>query len=208
MSVHIESVLQENRDFSPPEAFARRAAISGMDQYRALCEQAEADHAGFWARLAREHVLWRKPFSRSLDASQAPFFKWFEDGELNVSYNCLDRHLGTPVENKTAILFEADDGSVTQVTYRDLYHQVCRFANGLKALGARKGDRAIIYMPMSVEGIVAMQACARLGVIHSVVFGGFSAKSLQERIQDAGASWVICADEQVRGGKRDRKSTR
>ncbi len=202
MSVHIESVLQENRIFPPPESFARRAAISGMDQYRALCEQAEADHAGFWARLAREHVLWKKPFSRSLDASQAPFFKWFEDGELNVSYNCLDRHLGTPVENKAAILFEADDGSVTQVTYRDLYHQVCRFANGLKALGARKGDRAIIYMPMSVEGIVAMQACARLGVIHSVVFGGFSAKSLQERIQDAGASWVICADEQVRGGKR------
>jgi acetyl-CoA synthetase len=197
----IETVMQETRVFPPPEAFMRQATISGMAQYEALCEEAERDHAGFWARLAREHVLWHKPFTRSLDDSGAPFYKWFEDGELNVSYNCLDRHLGTPVEHKVAIRFEADDGTVTPVTYRELYHQVCRFANGLKALGYRKGDRAIIYMPMSVEGIVAMQACARLGLIHSVVFGGFSAKSLQERIQDAGASLVICADEQVRGGK-------
>ena len=201
MAGQIETVMQETRVFPPPEAFMRQATISGMAQYEALCEEAERDHAGFWARLAREHVLWHKPFTRSLDDSSAPFFKWFEDGELNVSYNCLDRHLGTPVEHKVAIRFEADDGTVTPVTYRELYHQVCRFANGLKALGYRKGDRAIIYMPMSVEGIVAMQACARLGLIHSVVFGGFSAKSLQERIQDAGASLVICADEQVRGGK-------
>jgi acetyl-CoA synthetase len=197
----IETVMQETRVFQPPEAFMQKATIAGMDQYNALCAEAERDYAGFWARLAREQVLWHKPFTRSLDDSQAPFFKWFEDGELNVSYNCLDRHLGTPVEHKTAILFEADDGSSKAVTYRELYHQVCRFANGLKALGYRKGDRAIIYMPMSVEGIVAMQACARLGLIHSVVFGGFSAKSLQERIQDAGATLVICADEQVRGGK-------
>ncbi len=201
MAGQIETVMQETRVFPPPEAFMRQATISGMAQYEALCEEAERDHAGFWARLAREHVLWHKPFTRSLDDSGAPFYKWFEDGELNVSYNCLDRHLGTPVEHKVAIRFEADDGTVTPVTYRELYHQVCRFANGLKALGYRKGDRAIIYMPMSVEGIVAMQACARLGLIHSVVFGGFSAKSLQERIQDAGASLVICADEQVRGGK-------
>jgi acetyl-CoA synthetase len=201
VSAHIESVLQENRIFHPPESMVRTATIAGMEQYRALCDQAEADHAGFWGRLAKEQVIWHKPFTRSLDESGAPFYKWFEDGELNVSYNCLDRHLGTPVEHKTALIFEADDGSVSQVTYRDLYHRVCRFANGLKALGARTGDRVVIYMPMSVEGIVAMQACARLGLIHSVVFGGFSAKSLQERIQDASASWVICADEQVRGGK-------
>jgi acetyl-CoA synthetase len=201
VSAHIESVLQENRIFHPPESMVRTATIAGMEQYRALCDQAEADHAGFWGRLAKEQVIWHKPFTRSLDESGAPFYKWFEDGELNVSYNCLDRHLGTPVEHKTALIFEADDGSVSQVTYRDLYHRVCRFANGLKALGARTGDRVVIYMPMSVEGIVAMQACARLGLIHSVVFGGFSAKSLQERIQDASARWVICADEQVRGGK-------
>ncbi len=201
MAAQIESVLQESRVFPPPEALARQATISGMAQYEALCAEAERDYEGFWARLAREHLLWHKPFTRSLNASDAPFFKWFEDGELNVSYNCLDRHLGTPVENKAALIFEADDGTVTTVTYRELYHRVCRFANGLKALGFGKGERAIIYMPMSIEGVVAMQACARLGIVHSVVFGGFSAKSLQERIQDAGATLVITADAQVRGGK-------
>ncbi|MBN9425410.1 MAG: acetate--CoA ligase [Burkholderiales bacterium] len=202
MSAQIESVLQEARLFPPPDAFRRQATVSGIEQYEALCAEAEQDHAGFWARRAREHLSWHKPFTRSLDDSKPPFFKWFEDGELNVSYNCLDRHLGTPVEHKTAIVFEADDGAVTKVTYRELYQRVCRFANGLKALGYKRGERAIIYLPMSIEGVVAMQACARLGIIHSVVFGGFSAKSLQERIQDAGATLVITADEQLRGGRR------
>ncbi|TXL62452.1 acetate--CoA ligase [Zeimonas arvi] len=201
MSAQIESVLQEGRLFPPPKGFVSKAAIAGMDQYQALCAEAEKDHAGFWARLAREHLVWHKPFSRALDDSNAPFFKWFDDGELNVSWNCLDRHLGTPVENKTAIVFEADDGKVSKVTYRELHERVCRFANGLRALGFQKGERAIVYMPMSVEGVVAMQACARLGIIHSVVFGGFSAKSIHERIIDAGATLVITADEQVRGGK-------
>jgi acetyl-CoA synthetase len=172
-----------------------------MAQYQALCAEAERDHAGFWARLAREQIQWHKPFTRTLDDSDAPFFKWFEDGELNVSYNCLDRHLGTPVENKTAIIFEADDGTVTSITYKALHKRVCQFANGLKSLGYKKGERAIIYMPMSIEAVVAMQACARLGLTHSVVFGGFSAKSLQERIVDAGATLVIAADGQYRGGK-------
>ncbi len=122
MAGEIESVLEETRVFAPPEAFVRQATIAGMDQYTALCAEAARDHAGFWARLAREQVLWHKPFTRALDESNAPFFKWFDDGELNVSYNCLDRHLGTPVEHKTAILFEADDGTSTAVTYRDLYH--------------------------------------------------------------------------------------
>ena len=201
MSAQIESVLQEGRLFPPPEGFVSKAAIAGMDQYQALCAEAEKDHAGFWARLAREHLVWHKPFSRALDDSNAPFFKWFDDGELNVSWNCLDRHLGTPVENKTAIVFETDDGKVSKVTYRELHERVCRFANGLRALGYKKGERAIVYMPMSIEGVVAMQACARLGIIHSVVFGGFSAKSIHERIIDAGATLVITADEQVRGGK-------
>jgi acetyl-CoA synthetase len=201
MSAQIDSVLNEGRLFPPPEAFVRQATIAGMDQYQALCAEAEKDHAGFWARQAREHVVWKKPFTRVLDDSNAPFFKWFDDGELNVSYNCLDRHLGTPVEHKTAIRFESDDGTLTEVTYRELYERVCRFANGLKAMGFGKGERAIVYMPMSVEGVVAMQACARLGIIHSVVFGGFSAKSIHERIIDAGATLVITADEQVRGGK-------
>ena len=146
-------------------------------------------------------MAWHKPFGKVLDESNAPFYKWFEDGQLNVSYNCLDRNLENGNANKIAIIFEADDGAVTRVTYQDLYHRVCRFANALKSLGIKKGDRVIIYMPMSIEGVVAMQACARIGATHSVVFGGFSAKSLQERIIDAGAVAVITADEQARGGK-------
>jgi acetyl-CoA synthetase len=201
MTADNESARAENRQFPPPASFAEHATIAGVDQYRALCDEAERDHAGFWARLAREQLLWSKPFTRSLDESQAPFYRWFDDGELNVSYNCLDRHLGTPVENKTAIIFEADDGSVVRITYRELHQRVCRFANGLRSLGYQKGERAIIYMPMSIEAVVAMQACARLGLTHSVVFGGFSAKSLQERIVDVGASLVIAADGQFRGGK-------
>ena len=136
-----------------------------------------------------------------LDDSDAPFYKWFEDGETNVSYNCLDRNLSNGNAEKVAIIFEADDGKVTKVTYQELYRQVCRLANGLKALGIKKSDRVIIYMPMSIEVVVAMQACARIGAIHSVVFGGFSAKSIQDRIIDAGACAVICADEGMRGGK-------
>ncbi|SPD47336.1 acetate--CoA ligase [Cupriavidus neocaledonicus] len=197
----IESVMQEHRVFNPPEAFASQAAIPSMDAYRALCDEAERDYEGFWARYARELLHWNKPFTRVLDESNAPFYKWFEDGELNASYNCLDRNLQNGNANKVAIVFEADDGTVTRVTYRELHAKVCRFANGLKSLGIKKGERVVIYMPMSVEGVVAMQACARLGATHSVVFGGFSAKSLQERLVDVGAVALITADEQMRGGK-------
>jgi acetyl-CoA synthetase len=196
----VESVLNENRVFPPPEEFVKRARVSGMESYQALCAEAERDYTGFWARLAREHLLWHKPFSQVLDDSNPPFFRWFADGLLNASYNCLDRHLDTQPD-KTAILFEADGGAVTRVSYRDLYHRVCRFANGLKSLGVKLGDRVVIYMPMSVEAVVAMQACARIGAIHSVVFGGFSSKSLHERIQDAGAVAVVTADGGMRGGK-------
>ena len=196
----IESVLHENRVFPPSESFVKQANISGMDAYRKLCAEAEKDFEGFWGRLAREHVLWHKPFSKVLDESEAPFFKWFEDGELNVSYNCLDRHLKTQPD-KIALIFEADDGKVTRITYKELHRRVCMMANGLKSLGIKKGDRVIVYMPMSIEVVVAMQACARIGAIHSVVFGGFSAKSLQERIIDAGAVSVLTADGQFRGGR-------
>ncbi|CAJ0821619.1 acetate--CoA ligase [Ralstonia flaminis] len=197
----IESVLHEVRVFDPPESFVKQANIAGMDAYRAMCAEAEHDYEGFWARLAHEHLLWHKPFTKVLDESNAPFYKWFEDGEINASYNCLERNLENGNADKVAIVFETDDGKVTRVTYRELYVRVCRFANGLKALGIKKGDRVVIYMPMSVEGIVAMQACARIGATHSVVFGGFSAKSLQERIVDVGAVALITADEQMRGGK-------
>src|SRR5512134_1730964 len=197
----IQSVLQENRIFPPAADFIKQANVSGMAAYQALCDEAERDFTGFWGRLARENLDWSKPFTQVLDESSAPFYKWFADGELNASYNCLDRNLANGNAEKVAIIFEADDGTVTKVTYRELYHRVCRLANGLKSLGIRKGDRVLVYMPMSIEGVVAMQACARIGATHSVVFGGFSAKSLQERIIDAGAVAVITADEQARGGK-------
>ena len=197
----IESLKQESRIFAPPAEMVKDAAISGMDAYRALCVEAERDYEGFWARLARENLAWQTPFTKTLDESEAPFYKWFSDGKLNVSYNCLDRNLENGNADKTAIIFEADGGEVTRLTYRELHGRVCQFANGLKSLGIAKGDRVVIYMPMSVEGVVAMQACARIGATHSVVFGGFSAKSLQERIIDAGAVAVVTADEQVRGGK-------
>ena len=171
-----------------------------MAAYDALCAEAERDFTGFWARLAREHLLWQRPFTQILDESNAPFFQWFADGRINASYNCLDRHLQTQPE-KTAIIFEADDGQLTKINYRDLYTRVCEMANGLKSRGVNKGDRVLIYMPMSIEAVVAMQACARIGAIHSVVFGGFSAKSVQERIIDAGAVAVLTADEQMRGGR-------
>ena len=196
----IESVSQETRVFEPSPEFVAQANVKKADFDR-LNASAAADYPGYWAKLARENVLWHKPFTKVLDESNAPFYKWFEDGELNVSYNCLERNLQNGNAGKVAIIFEADDGKVTKVTYQDLYHRVCRLANGLKSLGVKKGERVIVYMPMSIEGVVAMQACARIGATHSVVFGGFSAKSLQERIIDAGAVAVITADTQVRGGK-------
>ena len=197
----IESVLVENRVFPPSAETVKAARISGMDAYGALCAEAEKDFEGFWARLARDNVVWSKPFTRTLDESNAPFYKWFDDGELNASTNCLDKHMGTPVESKTAVIFESDDGTVTKTSYRELLTRVSQFANALKADGIRKGDRVLIYMPMTLEGVIAMQACARIGATHSVVFGGFSAKALQERIIDAGAVAVITANYQMRGGK-------
>ena len=197
----MEPLMNESRVFNPPTDFVKNAAISGMDAYNKLCAEAEKDYEGFWARLAKEHVYWKQPFTKTLDESKAPFYKWFEDGTTNASYNCLDRNLEIGNANKTAIIFESDDGKETKVTYQELHDRVCQLANALRKRGIKKGDRVIIYMPMSVEGVMAMQACARIGATHSVVSGGFSAKSLQERIIDAGAVAVITADEQMRGGK-------
>src|SRR5690349_20928646 len=197
----IESVLVENRVFPPDERASKRARIASMAAYDALCKEAADDFDGFWARQAKANVTWTKPFTKTLDESQAPFYKWFEDGELNASANSLDKHIGTPVENKTAIIWEADDGAVVQVTYKELLTRVSQFANALKAQGIHKGDRVVVYMPMCIEAVVAMQACARIGATHSVVFGGFSAKALNERIIDAGAVAVVTANFQMRGGK-------
>ncbi|MGF6999613.1 acetyl-CoA synthetase [Paraburkholderia sp. GAS32] len=197
----IESVLQERRVFPPSAEAAAGASISGMDAYRALVAEAERDYEGFWGRLARETLSWNTPFSKVLDESKAPFYTWFEDGQLNASYNSIDRHVEAGNGERVAIIFEADDGTVTNVTYQDLLQRVSRFANALKKRGVKKGDRVVIYMPMSIEGVVAMQACARIGATHSVVFGGFSSKSLNERLVDVGAVALVTSDEQMRGGK-------
>jgi acetyl-CoA synthetase len=202
MSTAVESVLVENRVFKPSAAFSKKARIESMARYNAMNAAFEKDFEGTWARLARENIQWTKPFTKVLNAKQKPFYKWFEDGQLNASANCLDKHIGTATENKTAIIFEADDGTVTKVTYKELLAKVSRFANALKAQGIKKGDRVIVYMPMTIEGVVAMQACARIGATHSVVFGGFSAKSLNERIIDAGAVGVITVHPQTLSGKK------
>jgi acetyl-CoA synthetase len=197
----MEPLKQENRVFHPPEDFVKSAAIPGMDAYNKLCDEANKDYDAFWGRLAKENIHWKKPFTQVLDESKAPFYKWFEDGTTNASYNCLDRQIENGLGNKTALIFEADDGSVTNVTYQELLERVNKFANALRKMGIKSGDSVIIYMAMTIEGIVAMQACARIGAIHSVVFGGFSAQALRDRIIDVGAVAVITADGQFRGGK-------
>jgi acetyl-CoA synthetase len=200
MTENIESVLQEERLFNPSDDFAAQAVIGNKEQLDALRQEAEQDHEGFWGRLAREEIDWQRPFTEILDSSKAPHYRWFHDGDLNVSYNCLDRHLDSRGD-KTAIVFEGEQGDTRHISYRELHQHVCRFANGLKAQGIGNGDRVVIYMPMVPEAVIAMQACARIGAIHSVVFGGFSAESLKDRIEDAGAKAVITADGGHRGGK-------
>ena len=197
----IESVLKEERLFPPSEAFARAANVSGRAGYDALVAEANDDRMGFWQKRAEAEIQWMKPFSTVYDGTAAPHHKWFADGTLNISANCLDRHLAARAE-QPAILFESDEGNSETITYADLHQRVCKFANALKSLGVGRGDRVIVYMPMRAEAVVAMQACARIGAVHSVVFGGFSAKSLEDRIKDAGAKAVITADQSVRGGKK------
>ena len=196
----IESINTEDRIFNPSEEIIKNANISGMDNYRSILKKFEKDYQGTWAELAKELLIWNKPFTKILNDKNPPFYKWFEDGKLNASFNCLDRHIHTQ-PNKSAIIFEADDGKVTSISYLELYERVCKFANGLKTFNLSLGDRVIIYLPMGIEAIVAMQACARIGLTHSVIFGGFSAKSIQERIEDTKAKLVITADGQFRGGK-------
>ena len=195
---NIESALQEVRTFAPPEGFVARTRVDSA-VLESLRREASADHLGFWARMAREQLHWARSFTVVLDESDAPNYRWFTDGQLNVSYNCLDAHLAQRAD-KVAILFEGEQGDVRRLTYRELHAEVCRFANALVALGVTAGDRVVIYLPMVPEAVVAMHACARIGAIHSVVFGGFAYHSLRERIEDAGAKVVITADGGHRGG--------
>ncbi|MFP4295911.1 MAG: acetate--CoA ligase [Halothiobacillaceae bacterium] len=197
---NLESVLHEDRQFPPNEQFAARARIGSRAAYDALCAEAEQDYEGYWARLARAEITWETPFTEVLDDSDAPHYRWFADGRLNVTVNCIDRHLDARGD-KVAFIAELDDGAVRKITYRELSGQVNRLANGLKELGINKGDRVVIYMPMLVEAAVAMLACARIGAIHSVVFGGFSAEALRDRVLDTGARLIITADGGMRGGR-------
>ncbi|MGB6310382.1 MAG: acetate--CoA ligase [Steroidobacteraceae bacterium] len=194
----IQSVLQEERVF-PPSAQFRKAATLKAGELRAMYAKADRDPVGFWADLARAEIDWHKPFSVALDSDRAPNYRWFTDGQLNVSYNCLDVNLHER-GGKVAILFEGEPGDVRKLTYAELHAEVCRFANALKAAGIGRSDRVIIYMPLIPEAVIAMQACARIGAVHSVVFGGFSSNAVKDRIEDAGAKLVITADGGWRGG--------
>ena len=195
---NIESVLLEERTFPPAPAFSARAHLKPADA-EALRRRAREDHVGFWSDLAAQELTWHTPFTVGLDATRAPNYRWFSDGRLNASYNCLDVHLNTRAE-KTAVIFEGEPGDVRRLSYRELHAQVCRFANALKAQGVERGDRVIIYMPLTPEILVAMHACNRIGAVHSVVFGGFSAPALRDRIVDTEAKVVITADGGWRGG--------
>lgn len=196
---NIESTLHEDRQFPPSEAFLKTASLLS-DQLDVLYKKAEQDHEAFWAEIARQEIDWKQPFTQTLDDTNAPHYRWFPDGKLNVSYNCLDRQLEKNAD-KTAVIFEGEKGDVEHISYRELHRRVSIFANALKAQGIGKGDRVIIYMPMITEAVIAMQACARIGAIHSVVFGGFSASSLKDRIEDTQAKLIITADGGFRGGK-------
>ena len=195
---NIQSVLEEKRLFPPSATFAAAARLDA-DKLAALRAEAARDPVGFWAELARKHIAWQTPFDRALDDSAAPNYRWFSGGRTNASANCLDRHLSERGD-KIAIRFEGEKGDTRNWTYRELHVEVCRLANGLRSLGIAKGDRVVIYMPHTPEAVMAMQACARIGAVHSIVFGGFSSGSLRDRIEDAGAKIVITADGGTRGG--------
>jgi acetyl-CoA synthetase len=190
----IESILQENRLFEPTAAFSQQAHVKSRADYNRLYAAAQANPEQFWADLATQQLHWFQPWDTVLDWSHPPFAKWFVNGKINLSYNCLDRHLATDRRHKPAIIWEGEPGDTQILTYAELHQAVCQFANVLKNLGVQKGDIVGIYMPMIPEAAIAMLACARLGAPHSVVFGGFSADALRDRLIDAQAKVVITAD--------------
>jgi acetyl-CoA synthetase len=201
----IESVLNELRVFPPPKDFARQAHVKSLGQYRKLYRESIQSPEKFWSRQAKEELVWFKRWTKTLKWEE-PYAKWFVGGQLNVSHNCLDRHLGTARANKAALIWEGEPaapgkpGEERTLTYKQLHHEVCRFANVLKRNGINPGDRVLIYLPMVPEAAIAMLACARIGAVHSVVFGGFSAQSVADRIQDSQAKLVITADGGFRRG--------
>ncbi len=201
-SKSIESLMKELRVVDPPEWVRERAYINSMEQYEEMYERSIEDPEGFWAEMAEDYLYWHKKWDKVLEWEfETPRVEWFKGGKTNVTYNCIDRHLSTWRRNKAALIWESDEGRTKMYTYQSLYYKVCRFANVLKKHGINKGDRVAIYMPMIPELPIAMLACARIGAIHSVVFGGFSAQALRDRIQDSGMKMLITADEGIRGGR-------
>ena len=198
-----EPSMSDTKIYPPSPDFAENAHVKSLEQYRDLYDRAEKDPSTFWAGLARKELAWFKDFDTTLEW-QEPVAKWFPGGKINASYNCLDRHLDTSRKNKIALLFEGEPGDQRMISYQELHRLVCRLATVLKNRGLKTGDRAVIYMPMIPELPIALLACARLGIIHSVVFGGFSAEALKARIQDLGAIAVITADGGWRRGKEVR----
>src|SRR6266498_2083156 len=204
-AVNITSVLHEERVFRPPKTFAQQAHINSLAIYRKLYLESIRSPDKFWGRQAKNELVWFKPWKKVLQWKE-PFAKWFVGGQLNVSTNCLDQWLGTPAANKAAIIWEGEPagdgrpGEERVLTYRQLHREVCRFTNVLKRNGLRKGDRVIIYLPMVPEAAIAMLACTRIGAVHSVVFGGFSAQSVADRILDSQAKMVVTADGGFRRG--------
>ncbi len=199
MTQDIDSVLKETRIFNPPSEFSEKAHIKSMAEYEALWKRSIEDPEGFWGEIAKDFV-WFEPWKKVLVWNE-PFAEWFVGGKTNISYNCLDRHLETWKKNRAAIIWEGEPGDSRILTYQQLHYEVCRFANALKEMGVETGDRVCLYMPMIPELPIAMLACARIGAPHSIVFGGFSAEALKERINDAGAKVVITADQGWRRGK-------
>ncbi|MDY0166218.1 MAG: acetate--CoA ligase [Thermoguttaceae bacterium] len=198
-SAGIVNVMKEGRLFPPPEEFSKKARVGSMEQYRKMWDEAANDLEGFWDQFGHE-LHWFKPYDKVLEWNE-PFAKWFVGGQTNVSYNCLDLHLSTPRADKTAIIWEGEPGDVRQYTYRELHSEVCKFANVLKKLGVQQGDVVAMYMPMVPELAIAMLACARIGAVHSVVFGGFSAEAIADRNNDASTKLQITADASWRRGK-------
>ena len=198
----IDVLMQEKRHFPPSKEFSKRAHIKSLEEYEKIYKRSIDDPEGFWAEMAEKNLTWFKKWDKVLEYNfEKPEIKWFQGGKLNVSYNCLDRFINTPVRNKAAIIWEADDGSYKTYTYQQMYYEVNRFANVLKKHGIKKGDRITIYLPMIPELAISMLACARIGAIHSIVFGGFSAQALRDRIQDCKSKLIITADKGVRGGR-------
>ncbi len=196
----IESVLQEKRLFNPPRDFSSRATIGSSQHYEELYQKASSNPEQFWAELAQQELHWFKPWDKILDW-KPPFAQWFVNGKINITYNCLDRHLTTERRNKAALIWEGEPGDSRTLTYAQLHREVCQMANAMKQLGVCKGDRVGIYMPMIPEAAIAMLACARIGAPHTVVFGGFSAQALQDRLLDAEAKLVVTADSGYRKDK-------